>query len=61
MEDHLIIAWSQIVAMSEREVIVDDGVTTRQAKHRRLPSLSVERFAKGSPDAVVSDEADVTC
>ncbi len=61
MEDQLIIAWSQIVSMNEREVIVEDGVGEQPAKLRGLASISVDRLAQRPSDAMMSDGADATC
>jgi sporulation protein YlmC with PRC-barrel domain len=61
MEDQLIIAWSQVVSMSEREVIVEDGAVEQRAKKRGLASLSVDRLTQRPSDAVMSDGADATC
>ncbi|MCW1892150.1 MAG: PRC-barrel domain-containing protein [Candidatus Uhrbacteria bacterium] len=59
IEDQAVIAWSQIVSMNEREVIVEDGISVQRKKG--LASLSIERFAQRSSDAVMSDGAESTC
>lgn len=61
MEDQLIIAWSQIVSMNEREVIVEDDTAEDRGKLRGLASLSVDRLAQRPSDAMMSDGADVAC